>query len=54
MKNKIYVIHENDEWIEPLRKELQEILTHLSKSGIWEKEMLIIWISHRTVFFITE
>ena len=25
MKNKIYVIHENDEWIEPLRKELQEI-----------------------------
>ena len=25
MKNKIYIIHENDEWIEPLRKELQDI-----------------------------
>ena len=25
MKNKIYIIHENDEWILPLRKELQEI-----------------------------
>ena len=25
MKNKIYVIHENDEWVEPLRKELQNI-----------------------------
>jgi len=25
MKNKIYVLHENDEWIEPLRKELQAI-----------------------------
>jgi len=23
MKNKIYVLHENDEWVEPLRKELQ-------------------------------
>ena len=22
MKKKIYIIHENDEWIEPLRKEL--------------------------------
>jgi len=22
MKNKIYIIHENDEWVEPLRKEL--------------------------------
>jgi len=22
MKNKIYIIHENDEWIEPLKKEL--------------------------------
>ena len=25
MKNKIYIIHENDEWIEPLRKELKNI-----------------------------
>ena len=25
MKNKIYIIHENDEWIEPLRKELHNI-----------------------------
>jgi len=25
MKNKIYVLHENDEWVEPLRKELQAI-----------------------------
>ena len=23
MKNKIYIIHENDEWIEPLKKELR-------------------------------
>ena len=25
MKNKIYILHENDEWIEPLRKKLQAI-----------------------------
>ena len=25
MKNKIYILHENDEWVEPLRKELQAI-----------------------------
>ena len=25
MKNKIYIIHENDEWIEPLKKELNDI-----------------------------
>ena len=25
MKNKIYIIHENDEWIEPLRRELKNI-----------------------------
>ena len=25
MKSKIYILHENDEWIEPLRKELQAI-----------------------------
>jgi len=39
MKNKIYVIHENDEWGEPLRKELQEINApfeewHLGKRNI--------------------
>ncbi len=39
MKNKIYVIHENDEWIESLRKELQEINApfeewHLGKRNI--------------------
>ena len=39
MKNKIYVIHENDEWIEPLRKELQEINApfeewHLGKRNV--------------------
>jgi hypothetical protein len=26
MKNKIYIIHENDEWVEPLRKELNNII----------------------------
>jgi len=25
MKNKIYILHENDEWVEPLQKELQAI-----------------------------
>ena len=25
MKNKIYIIHENDDWVEPLRKELKNI-----------------------------
>ena len=25
MKNKIYSIHENDEWVQPLRKELKNI-----------------------------
>ena len=39
MKNKIYVIHENDEWIEPLRKELNNINVpfeewHLGKRNI--------------------
>ena len=39
MKNKIYIIHENDEWIEPLRKELNNIKApfeewHLGKRNI--------------------
>ena len=39
MKNKIYIIHENDEWIEPLRKELQAINApfeewHLGKRNV--------------------
>ena len=39
MKNKIYIIHENDEWIEPLRKELNNINApfeewHLGKRNI--------------------
>jgi len=39
MKNKIYVLHENDEWVEPLRKELQAINApfeewHLGKRNV--------------------
>ena len=39
MKNKIYIIHENDEWVEPLRKELNNIsapfeVWHLGKRNI--------------------
>ena len=39
MKNKIYILHENDEWIEPLQKELQEINApfeewHLGKRNV--------------------
>jgi len=39
MKNKIYIIHENNEWIEPLRKELKNINApfeewHLGKRNI--------------------
>jgi len=39
MKNKIYIIHENDEWVVPLRKELQEIDApyeewHLGKGNV--------------------
>ena len=39
MKNKIYIIHENDEWVEPLRKELKNINApfeewHLGKGSI--------------------
>ena len=39
MKNKIYIIHENDEWIVPLRKELQDINApfeewHLGKRNV--------------------
>ena len=39
MKNKIYIIHENDEWVVPLRKELKDINVpfeewHLGKSGV--------------------
>ena len=39
MKNKIYILHENDEWVEPLRKELQTINApfeewHLGKRNV--------------------
>ena len=39
MKNKIYIIHENNDWIEPLRKELKDINApfeewHLGKGNI--------------------
>ena len=39
MNNKIYIIHENDEWIEPLRKELKNINApfeewHLGKRSV--------------------
>jgi len=39
MKNKIYIIHENEEWIEPLRKELKNINApfeewHLGKKNV--------------------
>ena len=39
MKNKIYIIHENDEWVEPLRKELREVNVpfeewHLGKGNV--------------------
>ena len=39
MENKIYIIHENDEWVEPLRKELNNINTpfeewHLGKRNV--------------------
>ena len=39
MKNKIYILHENDEWVEPLRKELQVINApfeewHLGKRNV--------------------
>ena len=39
MKNKIYIIHENDEWIEPLKKELNNISApfeewHLGKRNV--------------------
>jgi hypothetical protein len=39
MKNKIYILHENDDWIEPLRKELQVINAsfeewHLGKRNV--------------------
>jgi len=30
MKNKIYIIHENDEWVEPLAKFLKEELLLLN------------------------
>jgi len=39
MKNKIYIIHENEEWVVPLRKELKDINVpfeewHLGKSNV--------------------
>ena len=39
MKNKIYIIHENDDWVEPLRKELKNINApfeewHLGKRNV--------------------
>ena len=39
MKNKIYIIHENDEWVEPLRRELKDINApfeewHLGKRNV--------------------
>ena len=38
MKNKIYIIHENDEWVEPLRKELQDINTNTNYNSQAEKK----------------
>ena len=45
MKNKIYIIHENDEWIEPLRKELNDISApfeewHLGKRNVDHLEII--------------
>ena len=39
MKNKIYIIHENDEWVVPLRRELNKINApfeewHLGKNNV--------------------
>jgi len=31
MKNKIYIIHENDEWVEPLRKGMKSIADFLKR-----------------------
>jgi len=41
MKNKIYIIHENDDWIEPLRKELQDINTNTNYNSQAEKNLEI-------------
>ena len=35
MKNKIYIIHENDEWVEPLRKELNIINAPFGRNYIY-------------------
>ena len=43
MKNKIYIIHENDEWVEPLRKELKNISAPFEDYDIKEwKRMLSV------------
>ena len=42
MKNKIYIIHENDEWVEPLRKELQEIKGMKSIAKFLKEELLLL------------
>ena len=41
MKNKIYIIHENDDWIEPLRKELQDINSNTNYNSQAEKNLEI-------------
>jgi len=41
MKNKIYIIHENDEWVEPLRKELHDINTNTNYNSQAEKSSKI-------------
>ena len=42
MKNKIYSIHENDEWIVPLRNELQEIKGMKSIAKFLKEELLLL------------
>ena len=42
MNNKIYIIHENDEWVEPLRQKLNDINApfkewHLGKRNVDHK-----------------
>ena len=40
MKNKIYILHENDEWVEPLRKELNTINAPLAE--FLKEELLLL------------
>ena len=53
MEKNIYIIHENDEWLVPLRESFKKIKAPF-KEWHMDKKVLILKNLHQMVFFIIE